>query len=56
MTNPNYTAALMSVGVPENLATQVAAIISRDDSTKPDLGRTPEEQAIVTQAWKVTQK
>ncbi|MEA5551777.1 hypothetical protein VB713_12420 [Anabaena cylindrica UHCC 0172] len=54
--NPNHTTALVNAGVPEQLAVQVAEVISRDDPSKPDLGRSEADQAIVNQAWQASQK
>lgn len=45
-----YQKALESVGVPPKLAEQAAEIVAKDDPTKPDLGRTPEEMHLVRSA------
>ena len=49
---------LESVGVPTNLASQAAEILAKDDATKPDLGRTPEELHIVQSAhtWMIAKQ
>lgn len=39
--------ALSDAGVPVNLATQCAEIVAKDDPSKPNLGRTQEEQHLI---------
>lgn len=38
---------LIDAGVPINLANQCAVIVAKDDYTKPNLGRTEEEQHLI---------
>jgi hypothetical protein len=50
MNNPLKLAAekgLIDAGVPVNLATQCAEIVAKDDPSKPNLGRTQEEQHLI---------
>lgn len=41
---------LTTNGVPQDVAEKASAVVAKDDATKPDLGRTPEELAVVHQA------
>jgi hypothetical protein len=45
-----YRETLIQNGVPEKLAESASLVVSNDDPTKPNLGRTPEEQSIVREA------
>lgn len=53
MTNPDpelhqaYESALTNAGVPVTLATQCAEIVARDDASKPNLGRSEEDQHLI---------
>jgi hypothetical protein len=50
MNNPLKLTAekgLIDAGVPVNLATQCADIVAKDDPSKPNLGRTQEEQHLI---------
>ncbi len=42
-----YKLALESAGVPLNLATQCAEIVAKDNPSKPNLGRTEEDQHLI---------
>jgi hypothetical protein len=42
-----YQQALESAGVPFNLTTQCAEIVAKDDPSKPNLGRTEEDQHLI---------
>ncbi len=42
-----YESALVNAGVPVNLATQCAEIVANDDPTKPNLGRTEDDQHLI---------
>jgi hypothetical protein len=46
-----YQTQLEGAGVPVNLATQCAEIIAKDDASKPDLGRSPDDQHLIASAW-----
>lgn len=50
--------ALERVGVPVSLASQAAEVLVKDDPTKDDLGRTPEDLHIVRSAytWMITKQ
>jgi hypothetical protein len=39
--------SLIDAGVPVNLATQCAEIVAKDDPSKPNLGRTQDEQHLI---------
>ena len=43
-----YQIALEGAGVPTNLASLCAEIVAEDDPSKPDLGRTKEDQHLIT--------
>jgi hypothetical protein len=47
-----YQQALESAGIPSELASKAAEIISRDDPQKPDLGRSKDEQELINQSIK----
>ncbi len=47
-----YQQALEGAGIPSELATKAAEIISRDDPQKPDLGRSKEDQELINQSIK----
>ncbi|GAX46395.1 hypothetical protein NIES4075_74190 [Tolypothrix sp. NIES-4075] len=51
--DPNlYNATLRACeesGVPEDLTYKAAVIIATDEASKPNLGRTPEDQEIINQ-------
>lgn len=42
-----YESALMNAGVPVNLARQCAEIVSKDDASKPNLGRSESDQHLI---------
>lgn len=42
-----YQSALEGAGVPTNLAAHCAEIVAKDDPTKPNLGRTDEDQHLI---------
>ncbi len=42
--------ALKDNGVPWEIAEAASAVVARDDTDKPNLGRTPEDQEVVNQA------
>ena len=46
-TKESYKFALEGAGVPENLARQCAEIVANDDVSKPNLGRTEEDQHLI---------
>ncbi len=39
--------ALTNAGVPVNLAAQCAEIVARDDASKPNLGRSEDDQHLI---------
>jgi hypothetical protein len=41
---------LTANGVPQDIAQQASAVVAKDDSTQPNLGRTFEEMAVVKEA------
>lgn len=43
----SYQQALESAGVPQNLATQCAEIVAKDDPSKPNSGRTEADQHLI---------
>jgi hypothetical protein len=43
----SYQTQLEGAGVPVNLAAQCAEIIATDDATKPDLGRSVDDQHLI---------
>jgi hypothetical protein len=43
-------------GVPEDLAEKASQIIASDDAELPNLGRDPEEQAVINQVVPYLQK
>jgi hypothetical protein len=43
-----YQTQLEGAGVPTNLASLCAEIVAKDDPSKPDLGRTKEDQHLIT--------
>ena len=43
----SYQAQLEGAGVPVNLATQCAEVLTKDDASKPDLGRSPDDQHLI---------
>ena len=50
MENPRiqaYVKALIDEGIPQDLAIQCARIIDQDDASKPNLGRSKEQQELV---------
>ena len=47
-----YQQALESSGIPPEIASKAAEIISRDDPQKPDLGRSKDEQELINQSIK----
>jgi hypothetical protein len=44
--------ALKDAGVPVNLASLCAEIVAKDDPSLPNLGRTQEEQQLITSSMK----
>ena len=44
--------ALKDAGVPVNLASLCAEIVAKDDHSLPNLGRTQEEQQLITSSMK----
>ncbi len=44
--------ALKEAGVPVNLASLCAEIVAKDDPSLPNLGRTQEEQQLITSSMK----
>ncbi|MBD2302267.1 hypothetical protein [Nostoc sp. FACHB-190] len=48
--------ALINNGCPQELAHSAASIVANDDPSKPDLGRTPEDQQIIQQVLPYLQK
>ncbi len=44
--------ALKEAGVPVNLASVCAEIVAKDDPSLPNLGRTQEEQQLITSSMK----
>jgi hypothetical protein len=44
--------ALKDAGVPVNLASVCAEIVAKDDPSLPNLGRTQEEQQLITSSMK----
>ena len=42
-----YQSALEGAGVPVNLAAQCAEIVVNDDASKPNLGRSEEDQHLI---------
>jgi len=48
--------ALTDKGCPEELAKQAAKVVANDDATKPDLGRTREDQEVIKSALPYLQK
>ncbi len=43
----SYQTQLEGAGVPANLASQCAEIVAKDDPSKPDLGRTDQDQHLI---------
>lgn len=46
----NASKALIDNGVPEDLAHKVSEIVSKDDPSKENLGRSEEQQETINQA------
>lgn len=46
-----YKQALTSTGVPEDLAEKAAKVIANDQPGIPNMGRSPEDQQAVMDAW-----
>lgn len=42
--------ALVNAGVPTDLASQCADIVARDDASKPNLGRSEQDQQLIAQS------
>jgi hypothetical protein len=42
-----YESALVNAGVSVTLATQCAEIVARDDASKPNLGRSKDDQHLI---------
>ena len=51
-----YQQALEGAGIPSEIASKVAAVINRDDPQKPDLGRSKEDQELITNSIKFISK
>jgi hypothetical protein len=47
-----YQQTLESAGVPFNLAAQCAEILAKDDPSKPNLGRTEQDQHLINSSVK----
>jgi hypothetical protein len=47
-----YQQALESSGIPSEIASKVAEIISRDDPKKTNLGRSTEDQELINNSLK----
>jgi hypothetical protein len=47
----SYQEQLEGAGVPVNLAAQCAEIVAKDDASKPDLGRSENDQHLMASAW-----
>lgn len=45
-----YQTALENAGVPENLAEECATILTRDDPSQPNLGRSEDDQATINES------
>lgn len=43
--------AILEAGAPVEVAENAARVIARDDTKKPNLGRSEEDQSFVWQAW-----
>ena len=43
--------AIIEAGAPVDIAEKAAAVIARDDTNQPNLGRSEEDQSFVWQAW-----
>ncbi|MBD2458354.1 hypothetical protein H6G80_30340 [Nostoc sp. FACHB-87] len=48
--------ALTDRGCPTDLANSAAKIVANDDATKPDLGRTQQDQEVIKSALPYLQK
>lgn len=48
--------ALTNKGCPTDLAESAAKIVANDDATKPDLGRTQQDQEVIKSALPYLQK
>ena len=46
-----YQTQLEGAGVPVNLAAQCAEVLANDDASKPELGRTEDDQHLIASAW-----
>jgi len=44
--------ALTEKGVPQAIAEGASRVVATDDATKPDSGRSPQDQAVVDEAMK----
>ena len=42
--------ALTDNGVPIEIAVPASSVVARDDGSKPDFGRTPQDQEVVKEA------
>ncbi len=47
-----YQQALENAGIPPEMASKAAEIVSRDDPDKPNLGRSKEDQDLINQSLK----
>ncbi|AFY31621.1 hypothetical protein [Calothrix sp. PCC 7507] len=50
-----YTQALIADGVPQEIAEKAAQVIANDRPGEPNLGRSPEDQQAVLDAWEASQ-
>ena len=50
-----YQRALERAGMPSDIADKCSAIVDRDDPNKPNLGRSKQEQELITDSIKYLQ-
>jgi hypothetical protein len=50
-----YQKALERAGMPSDIASKCSEIVDRDDPNKPDLGRSKQEQELITESIKYLQ-
>ncbi len=43
--------AILEAGAPENVAEDAARVIGRDDPSRDDLGRSPEDRDAIQRGW-----
>jgi|LakMenEpi03Aug12_release.lakeMendotaPanAssembly.Ray.scaffolds.fasta_scaffold3494944_1 hypothetical protein len=51
-----YQQALERAGMPPDIADKCSAIVDKDDPNKPNLGRSKQEQELITESIKYLQK